>query len=972
MAPRRAWRLPDNTGTAALKLGAIQRRQLCIMFVDLAGSTELAAQHDVEDVRDLLLGFLEAATARIEAAQGFVARYMGDGLLAYFGYPTALAEAEALALHAALEVQAAVATLRAPDGAPLTARVGIATGEVMVGDVIGRGQASECMVVGAAANLAARLQGAAAPGAVLVCTTTRELAGASFASVATEPLQLKGFAEGVLAWEVTGRCAGDRFNARLGRGLAPLVGRDAERSHVAELLSAARTRAHRLILVGEPGIGKSRLLHAVRSEAEASGTRWLATSGSATATATPFFGLTQLILRLTATDRELSGEQQARRFGALVRWLSGDPAGAARIAVTAGLSRAAADPALDLHAQLVRDCVDLLRLLTRLGPVVIAIEDAHWLDRSTRELLEELFPLIADLPIALLATSRLAPAEGYAAEEVLTLGPLPAEALAEIAGHGASLDPALIAEVTRRAQGVPLFAEELARLLGQSDRSLAAIPASLSDLLLSRVDCGEHGLAIAQLVALLGEDAAPDNLAALAGLDAATLERGLDRLEIEAVIAPRANAESWPERTIALRHALFGEAAYAALPQKARRKAHLAAAWLLMEAERPDDRIARHFDLGEERNQAAHWWTRAGHAARRRQALPEALRGYARAIELTDAGAAEHLPLHTAQFEVLQRAHGYSAAPTKLAGERLRELVEAQGDLSEQLVAVTGQWAAASSAGEYDLANTHAARAPAIAHALSTAEALAVAAMIQMTARYRCGELIGAEEAFQRGLPHFGDPVFLKRLGANAQTWGNGAIVAWLLGHEASVAARLGVLQDTLKDQPDPYSRTFLAHMAAMVLVLEGRHSEAAEAAQLALTLAEQGPFPQFQVVAQIALGAAQAGLGDAAGGAATMREGLARCDEVRARAAITLHHAWLAEAELAAGTPEVALGTITRGLAVCPEERFARPELLRLRALAEAALGRNARREPLLREALTAADTISAEGWRRKILADL
>lgn len=962
--------MPD-TGVrpAALKLGAIQRRQLCIMFVDLAGSTELAERHDVEDVRELLLAFLEASTARIEAAQGFVARYMGDGILAYFGYPTALAEAEALALHAALEVQAAVGKLRAPDGVPLTARVGIATGEVMIGDVVGRGQASEWMVVGAAANLAARLQSTAAPGTVLVCTTTRELAGAGFASQPTAPLQLKGFAEGVLAWEVTGRRAGDRFSDRLGRGLAPLVGRDAELARIGDLLAAARASARRLVLVGEPGIGKSRLLHAIRAEAEASGARWLATSGAATATATPFFGLTQLIVRLTAGEREFSSEQQARRFVALARKVRADPALAVRIATAAGLTRGppvadASDPLVQLRA----DCTELLRRFATAGPLVLAIEDAHWLDRSTRQLLEDLFPLIADLPVLLLATSRLMPGAGYADSELLTLGPLTAEALAALASHGASLAPDLLAEVTRRAQGVPLFAEELARLLGQSDSSLAAIPASLSDLLLSRVDCGEHGLAIAQLVALLGEDAAPEHLAALAGLDPATLERGLDRLEIEAVIAPR----DGPERVIAMRHALFGEAAYAALPQKSKRKVHVAAAWLLMERESPDDRIARHFDLGEDRGQAAHWWTRAGHAARRRQALPEALRDYARAIELTDEGAAEQLALHSAQFEVLQRAHGYSASPTKIAGEQLRGLVEAQGDLSEQLVAVAGQWAAASSAGEYDLANTHAARAPVIANALGTGEALAVAAMIQMTARYRCGDLLGAEESFQRGLPHYADSVFTKRLGATAQTWGNGAIVAWLLGNAAGVDQRLAVLQATLEQQPDSYSRTFLAHMSAMVLFLEGCHEEAEAAARLAFELAVANGFPQFQVIARIAMGAAQAGLGDAAGGAATIREGLARCEEVHARAAITLHHAWLAEAELAAGTPEVALGTVTRGLAVCPEERFARPELLRLRALAEAALGREARREPLLREALSAADVIGAEGWRRKILANL
>ncbi len=969
MARDRIWRLPDTTAAPRpLRLGAIQRRQLCIMFVDLADSTELAAQHDVEDVRDLLLGFLEATTARIEAAQGFVARYMGDGVLAYFGYPVALSEAPALALHAALEIQSVVGKLRAPDGSPLASRIGIATGEVMVGDVVGRGQASECMVVGAAANLAARLQSAAPAGSVLVCTTTRELAGAAFASEPTEPLQLKGFAEGVLAWRLTGERAGDRFRDRMGRGLAPLVGREAEMAQIGALLAKAQHSAQRLILTGEPGIGKSRLLHAVRTEAEAGGALWLSTCGAATAAVTPFFGLTQLILRLTAREQEQSPASHAQRFVVLARMIGADRAAAERIAAAAGLCRMPpGEEGADPLAKLRTDCAELFALLAARGPVVLAIEDAHWLDRSTRELLEGLFPLIQSLPVLLLATSRVAPADGYAPHEVLALGPLGPEALAEIAGHGASLDADLLAEVTRRAQGVPLFAEELARLLTQSANELDAIPASLSDLLLSRVDTGDNGLVLAQLVALLGEDATPDHVGQLAGLDSATLERGLDRLETEAVIAPRDGSE----RALAFRHAMFGEAAYAALPLKARRAAHLAAARLL-EARSPEDRVARHFDLGDDRAHAAEWWTRAGHAARRRQALPEALRGYARAIELTEAGAPELLPRHTAQFEVLQRAHGYSAPTTNAAGAMLRSLVEAQGDLEEQMVAVAGQWAAASSAGEYDLANSHAARAPAIAHALGTHDALAAAAMIELTARYRCGDLIGAEEAFQRGTPYFADPVFTARFGSIAQTWGNGAILAWLLGNSAGVVQRLAVLQDALEAAPDAYSQTFLAHMTAMVLFLERRHGEATQAAQQALDLAEANSFPQFQVVARIALGAAQAGLGDPNSGAATMRDGLSRCEEVRARAAITLHHAWLAEAELAAGTPEIALGTITRGLAVCPQERFAIPEMLRLRALAEGALGRDGRRATLLQDALTAAEAISAVGWRRRIIANL
>jgi len=330
------------------------------------------------------------------------------------------------------------------------------------------------------------------------------------------------------------------------------------------------------------------------------------------------------------------------------------------------------------------------------------------------------------------------------------------------------------------------------------------------------------------------------------------------------------------------------------------------------------------------------------------------------------------LPLQTAHFEVLQLRYGYGAAPTRAAGDRLRERVEAQGDLTEQLIAVAGQWAAASSGGQYDLANTYAARAPAIAHALGTGDALAAAAMIQLTARYRCGDLAGAEEAFQRGTPYFGDPVFTARTGGIPQVYIGGAIVAWLQGDDAAFAQRVSALEAAPAVHGDPYSQAFLRQGTAIALILDGQFERAKAAATISYELAEQHQFPQFQVGARIVLGAAQAGLGETEAGTVMMREGLAMIDGAGARSLVTLYHGWLAEAELAGGMPDYALGSLSRGQAICPEERFTIPEISRLRARAEAALGRTNLHDALMSEALLAADQIGAIGWRRKILADL
>ncbi len=629
-----------------------------------------------------------------------------------------------------------------------------------------------------------------------------------------------------------------------------------------------------------------------------------------------------------------------------------------------------------ISGQLPALCARFLRRATRRRPVVIAIEDGHWLDGSSRQLLTDLLPLVADLPLMIAVTSRSGAAAPFPGWPQLTLAPLDQAALADVVRHaaGGQLDASALAEVLRRAQGVALFAEELARLLARGGTAATArIPNSLADLLLSRVDRGKDGLAVAQAVALLGVDAQPPSIAALTRLELGAVHRALDALVTDGVLV----ASDKPLRPATFRHALFGESAYAAMPGRQRAAMHCAAARLLIDEQAPASRVAHHFDQGKNQPLAAEWWQRAAHLARRQRALPEARSAYERALELTaqlPAAApqrqANELALHSHYFEVLQLSLGYSAAETMAAGARLRELVEQQGDLQQQLTAVTGEWAAASSAGEYDLANQHAARAPTIARALGTPDALAAAAMIQLTARYRCGDLLGAEEAFAEGEPHFFDPQFFRRTGAIAQTYGNAAITAWLVGDESAARERIAVLGEAEAQHSDPYSQAFAQQMASIAWLVLDELPAAEQAARAALNIAEQAGFPQYEAIARITLGAALCGQAAADEGLALMRDGLQRMETTRSRAAITLYHAWLGRAEYAAGQTGQALGTVQRGLIICPQERFMVPELLRLRSVMEAATGRTALAEQLLEEARSKAMAMGARGLLRVISA--
>lgn len=991
--PKRSTRMPDqgesgHIGTnnsasqTTLRFGAVQRRQLTIMFVDLIGSTEMVASLGPEEARDVFIGFLQTCAARIEASRGFVARFMGDGVLAYFGYPTAHEEDAKFAIHAALEIQQAMAGLPHYAGQPLNARIGIATGEVMIGDIIGRGSAAECMAVGAAANLAARLQSAAAPGGVLVSDATARIAGDAFSLRQTGPLALKGFDKETPGWEVLGSKIAHRFGARIGLGLNNFVGRQGD---LARLHTAWRGAAHGcklLVVTGDAGIGKSRLSNQFRSELGMDAAQWIETSGAGTAAYTPFFGLSQLFTRLL--DKAHGTAPPLDRLRLLLRGSGGSPAMVRRLAEATGIPIDSTEPPLTASATqqrdlLVADCAVLLRRAARSRPIVLAIEDAHWFDPSSAELLSRLLPLVADLPLLILATSRTGQESWLDGAEQLCLERLDDAAVHELARQaGSDLNsPAALSRIVSLAQGVPLFAEELARLLAEKPQEEGRpIPETLADLLLERLGTGSHTLTLAQAVAVLGEDSQLALLAELSGLDLAALERTLDQLAIEQVILP----SSGDGNAIGFKHALFGEAAYSSMPKMARRTLHLAAARLLVEEHEAGrlvqpDRVARHFQLGGDPARARRWWTLAGNTARLVLAFPAARHGYEQAIALLSSESAdqdEALRLHAALLDALQQSIGYSAPDTLEIAACLRKLAEQQGDLDEQLLSATAQWAAASSAGNYELARGHANRVAPIARALAAPNALAVAAMIELTARYRCADLIGAEAAFQAGVPHFTSSDFYNRPGAIAQTYGNGAINAWLLGHDDLVRERLAFLAEADARLTDPYNLAFSRHMASMGWLLLGEARQAEAAAREALNIAEASGFPQYSSIARITLGGALAIENPDSMAIGLMRGGIEMMEGTGSRAAITLYHAWLADAEWRGGDPELALGTATRGLRANPEERYFIPELLRLKAELDGLTGRPERVVPGLRKALDTAHDSKAGGLHRRILASL
>jgi class 3 adenylate cyclase/predicted ATPase len=692
-----------------------ERRQVTVMFSDLVGSTALSARMDPEDLREVISGYQKCVTATVQRFGGFVAKYLGDGVLVYFGYPQAHEHDAERAVLAGLELIAAVTALKSP--VSLQTRVGIATGLVVVGDLMGSGEAQERGIVGETPNLAARLQGIAEPNTVVIAEGTRRLLGNLFDLEDLGPKDLKGIGGPVRAWAALRASAvASRFEALHASGLTALVGREEESDLLLRRWSRAKTGEGQVVLLsGEAGIGKSRLTAALLESVAGEPLTRLRYFCSPQHTDSALYPTIVQMERAAGLTHDDDPRAKLDKLDAMLTQTSTAIEDAALFAEMLSLPNDGRYPVLELPPQQRRQkTLDALLAqidaLTRLNPLLMLFEDVHWIDPTSLEALGRAVDQIQNLRVLLIITFRPEfepPWTGRPHVASLTINRLAQREIDAMIDRvvGDKILPANIRQdIIERTDGIPLFVEEMTKAVleadgeGEARRTAAAVPssafvvpASLHASLMARLDRLGPAKEVAQIGAAIGRQFSHAVLVAVVRKPEADLTAALDRL-LGAGLLSRQGAP--PHATYLFKHALVQDAAYGTLLREPRRALHARIAETLENefpelADRQPELLARHCTEAGLIEKAAGLWAKAGLRSLQRSALAEASEQLTRALAqlatlpATAALRREQIRLQVALLTPLMHLKGHAAPETKAAVERARLLIEQAEALGE-------------------------------------------------------------------------------------------------------------------------------------------------------------------------------------------------------------------------------------------------------------------------------------------------
>jgi predicted ATPase/class 3 adenylate cyclase len=1009
---------PSTTGaTAAPKFPEAERRQLTVMFVDLVGSTALSARLDPEDMRGVLRAYQNAVAGEIARLEGHVAKFMGDGVLAYFGWPRAHEDEAERAIRAGLAISEAVARLTTLTGSPLAARVGIATGLVVVGDLVGETEVEEQAIVGETPNLAARLQALAHPGEVLIAERTRRLVGGLFELEAVPPATLKGLPGPVAAYRVLGEGEVEgRFEALHGSNLTPLVGRAHELGLLLDRWERAKDGEGQVVLLaGEPGIGKSRLVSAVRE--------WLAHEPhtSLSQFCTPFhqtsvlYPVISLLERAAGFARDDDPPQKLAKLEALLAQATADVARTAPLlAELLSIPTEGRYPPLGLspQRQKERTLEALLEQLAGLAghrPVLAVYEDVHWADPTTLELLDRVVDRVQALPVLVVVTFRpeFAPrwiGRGHVTLLTLSrLGHREGAALVERVAGGKALPTEVLEQIVAKTDGVPLFIEELTKMVLESgllrDAGDAyvlagpppplAIPATLHDLLLTRLDRLASVREVAQLGACIGRVFDYELLAAVALLRKDELRDALAQLCHSELVFSRG---ALPEATYSFKHALVRDAAYRSLLRSRRQQLHARIVEVLEQrfperAKAEPEILAHHCAQARLVRKAAGYWLKAGEFAIRRSATAEAIAQLRKGLELTASLSDDlertrlELELRTALGGALSVARGFAAPETGEAYAQARELARQLGRPPQLFPVLFGQYVFHVQRAELDVGLALAEELLRAAQEQDETVPLIIGHRSVGISSFHRGELVSARVHLEQALALY-DPL-QHRSQAFLYVFdpfvASASVLAWglfALGYPEQARARLDAALAWAQELVHPFSLAFALFFACGLSQLIRDRQAIQERAEALLALASEQGFAFWAACATVFEGWSLVDRGRVSEGIPRMRQGIAAHSATGAANFVPHFLGLVAQAQQRHGDLLAAKETVTEALDRVRRtgEGYYEAELLRLRG--ELLLARPApdpiTAEQCLVEALETARRQQAKMWELRAATSL
>ena len=708
--------IPQPIVPATEQSVAAERRQLTVLFCDVVGSTRLAETLDAEDLRSLLLSFQQVCAEVVERHKGQIGLFMGDGVTAYFGYPRAHEDSAQSAVQAGLDIMAGLTELRT-DG--LEARCGVHTGLVVVGE-FGVGEKRLCDgIVGEAPNIAARLQALAPPGSLVVSEATLRLVEGFFEVDPLGPQMLKGVSAPISIYRVLRPSAApNRFEARGGQFLTPLVGRETELGFLTKRWeNAMEGEGQAVLLQGEAGIGKSRLLQTLRMQLRETPHTEIVFFSSPQHQTSALWPVIQQFYRVLGFAGERDDGTRCERLRCFLGDLNLDSADVVEpLATLLGLPL---DPEWDTgpaDPEQVRRAVfaalsRLTSAMQRHSPLIVVVEDAHWIDPSTTELVGQMLTDMASQRLFVVLTARpefRAPWSNSSQMVTLPLARLSRrETEAMIRGVAPDgLPAAMLAQLVAKTDGVPLFIEELTKSVSESRSNVGfgaaiEIPATLQAALHSRLDRLAPIRQIIQVAALLGRVFDADLLMAVSQRDAAAVKRALHDLIEAELIYPRRDPHC---ESYQFKHALIQDAAISTLLRNQRAQLHRQIAVALVElrtdaVERHPELLAHHLQEAGDWGDALEYWQKAGAAAMARAAAREAVSHFANAIDCSKrlddvSGGAERMTrLHLAMANALMQAEGFRSERLNQALDDARRaaadtaLVELQCEVAISLAA---------------------------------------------------------------------------------------------------------------------------------------------------------------------------------------------------------------------------------------------------------------------------------------------